>query len=298
MAARSRRSSGRFSIVIPTLNEGDLLRMTVDSIRDQTRHPDWEVLVIDDGSTDGSTAPFREGDERVRVIDGNGVGVARARNLGARHATGEYVVFLDAHCRVSPGWLDAFAETLATPDVGLTGPTFTRLEAPEPRGCGMVWKDATLDPNWYELASEHPYEVPLTTGACQAFRRETFEKLGRYEDGFTRWGFEDVEICLRAWVLGYRVVVSPAAVVAHYFREKRYYEVDDFDITYNFLRMIHMHFSPPRIRRVLRAVGGNPLLPAALDRLYESDIFQVRSELERARVFDDGWFFRNVNGEI
>jgi glycosyltransferase involved in cell wall biosynthesis len=292
------RAPARFSIVIPTLNEGPMLRMTVDSIRDQTRYPEWEILVIDDGSTDGSTAGLDTGDARVRVIEGNGIGVARARNLGAKHAAGDYLVFIDAHCRVSPEWLDAFADALGPPDVCLTGPTFTRLDEPEPRGCGMVWKDATLEPSWFEPASHRPYDVPLTTGACQAFRRRTFEAVGRYEDGFTRWGFEDVEICLRAWLLGYRVVVSPNAVVAHYFRESRNYEVSDIDITYNFLRMIHMHFSPPRIRRVLRAVAGNPLIPAALDKLYSSDIFSLRAELAAARVHDDNWFFDRVNGPI
>ena len=65
---------GRFSIVIPTLNEGDLLRMTVDSIRDSTRYPDWEILILDDGSTDGSTAAYRNGNGRIRVIDGGGNG--------------------------------------------------------------------------------------------------------------------------------------------------------------------------------------------------------------------------------
>lgn len=293
-----RNPKGRVSIVIPTLNEGELLRTTIDSIRDRTCYPDWEVLVVDDGSTDGSTAPYRAGAGGVRVLDGGGVGVARARNLGAAHARGEYVVFLDAHCRVSPGWLDGLTEALASDDVCVAGPAFTRLDHDEPKGCGMVWKDATLDPSWYEPAGDVPYAVPLTTGACQAFRLDTFHAVGRYEEGFTRWGFEDVEICLRAWLLGYRVAVNPAAVVAHYFRESRNYEVDDLDITYNFLRMIHLHFSAARIRRVLRAVAGNPLIPAALDRLYKSDVFAVRAELDAARMFDDGWFFSNVNGEI
>jgi len=293
-----RKPRGRFSVIIPTLNEGALLQMTIDSIREQTAHPHWQILVVDDGSTDGSTDPFRDGDARIRVVAGKGVGVARARNLGASLASGDYLVFIDAHCRVSSGWLDALEEGLRPSDVCVAGPTFTRLDEPEPRGCGMVWKDASLDPSWYEPASDRPYAVPLTTGACQAFRRTTFEAVGRYEDGFTRWGFEDVEICVRAWLLGYRVVVCPRAIVAHYFRESRNYDVDDADITYNFLRMIHLHFSPRRIRRVLRAVGGNPLVPRALDRLYDSDVFRVRAELECARVRTDDWFFEHVNGAI
>ncbi len=288
--------NGSFSVVIPALNEGELLRMTVESILGETRYPDYEILIVDDGSIDGSCEPFRDRDPRVRVIRTGGIGVARARNLGGRHARGQYLTFIDAHCRVSPDWLSGLALALAPPDVCVAGPCFTRLREPLPRGCGMVWTDYTLDPSWYEpLDKSEPYEVPLTTGACQAFRRPVFEAAGGYEPGFTRWGFEDVELCLRAWLLGYRVVVNPAVTVAHYFRESRNYDVDDLEITYNFLRMVHLHFSPPRIRRVLKAVEANPLVPQALDRLYDSDVFHLRAELEAARVYNDEWFFRHIN---
>jgi glycosyltransferase involved in cell wall biosynthesis len=290
-------SHGQFSIVIPTLNEGGLLAMTTNSILGRTDYPDYEIIVVDDGSTDGSTAMYeRYPNPRIRLVRARGLGVANARNLGAAHAEGEFVVFLDGHCAVSPNWLDGFAEALAPPDVAIAGPCFTRLHEPLPRGCGMFWADHTLDPSWFEpVDGAGPYEVPLTTGACQAFRRRTFMALGRYEAGFTRWGFEDVEICVRAWLLGYRIVVNPEITVAHYFRESRGYEVDDLEVTYNFLRMLHMHFGAPRIRRVIEALGGNPSIPPALDRVLKSDIFELRGQLDAVRVHDDEWFFQNVN---
>jgi len=290
-----------FSIVLPALNEGAMLPMTIDSIARETRGVSYEILIVDDGSTDGSTDLYkRRRNGRVRLIPGGGLGVARARNLGASHANGEYLVFMDAHCRVSPGWLDRFADALSVPDVAVAGPSFTKLESPTPRGCGMRWPDYGLDPCWFEpLDADEPYCVPLTTGACQVFRRETFEGLGWYDDGFTRWGFEDVEICLRAWLLGYRVAVHPGVTVAHFFRESRdNYEVDDLAVTYNFLRMVYLHFSPTRIQRVCKAVKGNPYVRAAQEQLAESDVFERRSQLLASRVRDDEWFFRSVNAEI
>jgi glycosyltransferase involved in cell wall biosynthesis len=288
---------GLFSIVIPTLNEGTMLAMTTNSILTRTRYQPYEIIVVDDGSSDGSTDFYeRYPNPYIRLVRTRGLGVARARNLGAEHAAGEFVVFLDGHCQVSPNWLDGFAEALAPPDVALTGPCFTRLETPHPKGCGMFWADYTLDPNWFEPVDGHgPYAVPLTTGACQAFRRQTFLAVGRYEDGFTRWGFEDTEMCLRAWLLGYRVVVSPEVTVAHHFRESRAYEVDDVEVTYNFLRMLHLHFSPARIRRILKELEGNPFLAAAITRLHRSDTFDIRGKLEACRLHDDEWFFRHVN---
>ena len=138
------------SIVIPTLNEGSLLGMTVENILEQTSYPSYEILVVDDGSTDGSCEPFADPSGPVRVVRGGGLGVARARNRGAQEARGEFLVFLDAHCTVSPGWLDSLVEPMKQPGVGLAGPTFTKLHRTEPRGAGMVWTDYTLDPAWLE----------------------------------------------------------------------------------------------------------------------------------------------------
>lgn len=288
-----------FSVIIPTRNEGSLLRMTIDSILSQTDYPNYEVLIVDDGSTDGSCEPFKAADSRVQVIRANGVGVAKARNVGARHARGEYIVFIDAHCRVSQNWLSCFEHALRPMDVCVVGPCFTRLEEPEPRGCGMGWTDYTLAQSWYEpLAIVETYEVPITPGGCQAFRRSTFQSIGRYDEGFSQWGFEDVEICLRSWLLGYRVVVDPTVVIAHYFRESRNYEVNDAEVTYNFLRMIHLHLSPRRIRRVLKAVSTNLLVPEALDRLYCSDVFAIRADLLAARTYNDDWYFSTINRHI
>jgi glycosyltransferase involved in cell wall biosynthesis len=285
-----------FSIVIPALNE-PLLAMTTNSILSQTRYPNYEIIVVDDGSSDGSTDFYeRYPNPRIRLIRDKGLGVARARNLGAANARGDYLVFIDGHCRISPDWLDRFAAALSQPDVAVAGPSFVRLDNPTPRGCGMFWPDYRLDPSWFEpVDSRGTYPVPLTTGACQAFRRDNFIKLGRYEHGFTRWGFEDVEICVRGWLLGYRVVVDPGIVVAHHFRESRGYDVNDVDVTYNFLRMLHMHFSQERIENVIQALGGNPFIAPALERIYTNDTLAVRRELEASRIYDDEWFFTCVN---
>src|SRR4051812_26893047 len=107
----ARASRPAFSIVLPSLNEGAMLPMTIDSIAQHANGTPYETIVVADGSTDGSTAGLRRrSNSSVRVIQGGGLGVARARNLGASVADGDYLIFMDAHCRVSPGWLDRFAE--------------------------------------------------------------------------------------------------------------------------------------------------------------------------------------------
>jgi GT2 family glycosyltransferase len=290
---------GLCSIVIPTRNEGDMLHQTVDSITGRTAYPSIEVIVIDDGSTDGSCDRYRGADGPVRVITSQNLGIARARNLGARYAAGQYLVFIDAHCKVSSDWISLFIDALAPPDVGLVGPCFTKLEEPEPRGCGMTWTDYTLETTWFEPCEiDRPYEVPLTAGGCQAFRTSTFRRIGRYDDSFTAWGFEDTEICVRAWLLGYRVLVDPRITVAHHFRDSRDFEVVDRDIVYNFLRMIHLHFSDARIQRVVQAISPNPWLSEAFDALERSDVLEIRAEMEASRVRNDDWFFDVLVPEV
>jgi glycosyltransferase involved in cell wall biosynthesis len=278
---------------VPTLNEGELLEMTVENILGATDYPDFEVIVVDDGSTDGSCDRYRHGQGPVRVVTTVGLGIPRARNVGAEHAKGANVVFIDAHSSVSPNWLDRFAQALSRKDVGIVGPSFTRLGESEPRGCGNVWINHRLEAAWLEpIATTKPYEVPITPGGCQAFRLDTFASIGGFDSGFTRWGFQDEEICVRAWSRGYRVLVDPEVVVGHYFRDKAGYDVADVDVLFNFLHMIHLHFAPEMIRRCIAALGDYPGLEAAIDRLYATDILSKRFDMRLAQRRGEDWLFR------
>jgi GT2 family glycosyltransferase len=277
------------SVVVATRNEGAMLHETVRSVLEETAYPHLEVVVVDDGSTDGSCAGLDGG--RVRVVRGEQLGAPRARNLGAAHAQGEYLIFLDAHCRVSPNWLHALVAALEPPDVAIAGPGITSLREPGRRGCGMTWVSATLETAWIEPQQSTPYEVPFVPGGCQAYRASTFELVGRFDEGMTIWGFEDIEISLRAWLLGYRLMGAPGTTVAHDFREQRAFDVPDFGVLFNYLRLVHLHFAPWRVERALRAIGAYPSLDVALRQLSDSDVLELRGELEAVRVFDDDWFF-------
>jgi GT2 family glycosyltransferase len=281
---------GLCSVVIATRNEGEMLRSTVASVLNDTAYSPIEVVVVDDGSTDDSCLGLD--DDRVAIVRGHELGAPGARNLGAAHARGEYLVFLDAHCRVSANWLDVLVAALEPPDVAVVGPTFTKLDAAEPRGCGMTWTSPRLETAWIVPPDDgRPSEVPLAPGGCQAYRARTFALVGRFDDGMTPWGFEDVEICLRAWLLGYRVLGASRATVAHHFRDKRGFDVPNEGVLVNYLRLIHLHFAQWRIAHAIRAIGPYPGLDDALARLARSDVLDLRAELEAVRVRTDDWFF-------
>ena len=291
MKGNGRRRAGLCSVVIAARNEGDLLRATVESVLEDTAYPDVEVVVVDDGSTDGGPDAL-PADTRVRLLRLGAAGLSKARNAGAALALGEYLVFLDAHCTVSRGWLDALLDPLRQPDVALAGASVTPLDAPGPRGCGTTWVSRTLETAWFDPSDgDSPYEVPFVPGGCQAYRARTFELLGRFDEGMRLWGYEDIEICLRAWLLGYRVVGAPAAMVAHLFKEQRDFDVPDYGVLLNYLRLVHLHFAPWRVQAAIRAIGDYPGLDRALREVATRELLERRAELEAVRVHDDDWFF-------
>jgi glycosyltransferase involved in cell wall biosynthesis len=102
----------RFSVVVPTFNRRDTLATTLESVRAQSC-TDWELIVVDDGSTDGTDELVRELDiDRLRYLWQENHGVSHARNRGARSALGRYVTFLDTGDEARPHWLATVDETI------------------------------------------------------------------------------------------------------------------------------------------------------------------------------------------
>src|SRR2546425_6628081 len=102
-------ASSRISVVVISRNEGEELRRTVENLED-TLPDGGEVVVVDDGSTDGSARRLARRRGRVRLHRLDGFGVARARNHGARQSGGGVIVFADAHIRLDPFWWRPLAE--------------------------------------------------------------------------------------------------------------------------------------------------------------------------------------------
>jgi glycosyltransferase involved in cell wall biosynthesis len=135
-------SPGKVSVVIPSYNEGENLVDTVRCILDYASYEDFEIVVVDDGSTDGSgervTRLFGS-DGQTHVLRTPGLGVAGARNLGAQAAQGDILIFLDAHSYTPPGWMTALISPLADPQVGMVGPAFASLQhGNDVQGLGVI----------------------------------------------------------------------------------------------------------------------------------------------------------------
>src|SRR3954468_14900843 len=112
------------SVVVLSLNEGEMLQRTVSGL-DATLPKAAEIIVVDDGSRDGSADFLNGSSRRTRLIRTENLGVARGRNYGARQARGRILVISDAHIDVPAGWWKPLVKILKDPKVGIVGPGLT-----------------------------------------------------------------------------------------------------------------------------------------------------------------------------
>lgn len=209
------------TIVIPVFNRLDLTKQCLEALSRTTPADLYEVIVVDNASTDGTTELLRRERAAGRlkaVLNDENLGFGRACNRAARLARGEYVLFLNNDTVPQAGWLEALVATAADPSVGAVG---SRLLYPDGslQHAGIVFEDGKPEhvhrrqpANFAPALVQQDY--PAVTGACIIFRRELLEQLGGFNEAYTMY-VEDVDLCLCVWDAGFRVVYEPASVLFH-----------------------------------------------------------------------------------
>jgi glycosyltransferase involved in cell wall biosynthesis len=280
----------RVSVVIITRNEGAELRATVTNFVETLPAHQSELIVVDDGSTDGSAA-FLEHVPEVRLLHSEGLGVAKARNFGASHATGDVILFSDAHIRAPQGWHEVLVSALRPECVGAVAPGIYSLTEPHRRGFGLYPTGPDLHARWRLRQGADPYPVPILPGCFLAMRRETFARTAGFDPGMRQLGGNDNEISCRFWLLGYELLVVPAIEVGHLFRDSTPYEAKWAALIHNRLRMAFVHFDARRVERVLHALRVYEAFPAAMAMMLDTDVFARRASVASSRRFNDSWYF-------
>jgi glycosyltransferase involved in cell wall biosynthesis len=272
-------------------DEGENLQRTVWGLL-ATLPRDSEVIVVDDGSTDGGADFIDASYPAVRVIRaGERLGIARARNLGGCAANGEMLVFSDAHVDVQPGWFEGLLPSLEDDGVGLVAPAIAVMGNEAAKGYGYTLSDLSLGVRWLHWQQGRPYEVPMVCGCFMAMRRSVFEAVGGFDAGFRGWGAEDSELSLRLWLLGYRCLVDPNVEVVHLFRQRFPYEVDMRTCLHNNLRLGVTHFSTALLEGMFARLAGDHAFPGALAEVIGGGALERRQELLASRRYDAEWFF-------
>ena len=250
----------RASILIGVHNEGDRLWKTVESVLETIGRLDAEVLVSDDGSTDGSVSELKRRFPRIAVVEGGPrIGVGAARGLGADRARGNVLIFLDGHTKPEAGALERLVssvektrgEAVITPQiVGLDEASWKSL--PQQIGHGYALDLETFDSWWLPLkkmrevkeAQRTFFESPALVGCALAVSRELYDRLWGFDPHMRQWGNEDLDFALKAWTMGARVLHDPEATVAHRFqRDFADYEVNAEYPLANQIRSARKHFT-------------------------------------------------------
>jgi glycosyltransferase involved in cell wall biosynthesis len=288
---RSSRAK-KISVVVISRNEGRFLRRTVENLED-TLPGDSEILVIDDGSTDGSADYLgrrRKGPTVLHRVQG--YGVARSRNFGGRQARGDVLVFADAHLGLDAGWWRPLLEPLNDPRVGGVAPAITKLPDSGFAGYGITFKGPKLEVKWLRRRPKKPVAAPILPGCCLAMRRDVFLATGgAWDSGLLQRGNVDNEISVRLWLLGYELLVVPEVVVRHRFRKRSPFPVGWPQYLHNRLRLAFVHFNPARIGKVVGSLRKYPGFGDALGLLVDGDITARRNEIISKRVRNDDWYF-------
>jgi glycosyltransferase involved in cell wall biosynthesis len=176
------------SVVIPVRNGVALIGDCTDSVLAGDYPPERrEILVVDNGSTDGTAAAIRS--RPVTYLHEPRPGASNARNRGIAAARGEIIAFLDGDCIASPGWLTALTHPFADPDVGCVAgelghaPASTAAERQATRMFGS-WQR-------FGVSADPPYAIT----ANAAYRRSVLDEIGHFDPRMTR--AQDVELGLR-----------------------------------------------------------------------------------------------------
>ncbi|MGH8500574.1 MAG: glycosyltransferase family 2 protein, partial [Methylococcales bacterium] len=225
------------SLIIPTKDRADLLRMSVGSILEKTDYPSFEIIIVNNQSSQEATSRyFREiaADKRVRVIDYDAeFNFSAINTFAARHARGVVLGLVNNDIEViNADWLTEMTSHAVRPGVGAVGaklfyPDDTVQHAGVIIGLGGVAGHAYLGKN-----ADYPGQasracltqnLSAVTAACLLIRKNVFDEVGGLDESL-KVAFNDVDFCLRILRAGYRNVWTPFASLYHHESLSRGYE--------------------------------------------------------------------------
>ncbi len=200
----------KVSVLVCAYNAADTIADCLDSLQ-QLTYPDYEVIVINDGSRD-RTGEIARSYANVRVVDVPNGGLSAARNLALAEAGGEIVAYTDADVRVDPDWLSYLVQPFLTSEVvGSGGPNVVPADDPWVAQCVARAPGGPTQVLLDDRIAEH---VP---GCNMAFRRDALLAIGGFNPVYLRAG-DDVDVCWRLQAKGQKIGFAPAALVWHHHR--------------------------------------------------------------------------------
>jgi len=211
------------SIIILNWNGRRYLERCISAVMAQA-HPSCEVILVDNGSTDGSADFISIIFPDVKVIkNGKNLGFSKGVNIGIERAAGKVIILLNPDVIVKEDWLIEMIQAMVSDEmIGIAG---CKLLYPDnktiqhaggtiiyPLALGKHYGQWEIDKGQYDCEME----VDYVTGAAIGIRRNVFEAIGRFDERFFPLYYEDVDLCFRARASGFKVVYLPKSSAIHY----------------------------------------------------------------------------------
>jgi len=203
------------SVIIPAYNSERHIAACLEALLGQEYPPVYyEILVVDDGSTDCTeavVARYQNASIRLRYFKQANQGPAAARNLGARHAAGEILLFTDSDCVPEPDWLAQMLKPFdKNPGISaVKGAYKTRQTSPVALFAQLEFEER------YHKLSQHA-EIDFVDTYAAAIKTDVFLGIGGFDTSFPKANNEDVELSYRMARHGHRIVFNPLAIVYHH----------------------------------------------------------------------------------
>jgi GT2 family glycosyltransferase len=251
------------SVVVLNYNGKAFLDDCFGSLEDQSLERDrFEIIMVDNGSSDGSVAHVRSAWPKVRVVaQSRNLGFAGGNNVGAKAARGRYIAFINNDARAHPDWLvEGLRPMRKSADIGAVASKILSLDGTTIDFAGgaasfyghafKVGREET-DQGSYDRTSE----TLFASGCAMLIDAELFSKAGGFDEDFFAF-FEDVDLGWRLWLLGYRVLYVPSSLVFHRHHgtiERFGYEKERFLLERNALLTIVKNYDDENLGKVLPA---------------------------------------------
>lgn len=235
---RLHNSRPKVSIVIPTKDRIDLLRRCITSVEQVTTYPDFEIVIVDNGTTDPATLDYLASLPHTVIRRPGPFNFSWLINEGVAASTGELLLLLNNDTEMHQAdWLDVLVDELADPTVGAVGCRLVGVEGDtqhEGIALGLAGLIAVnLDLGGYCGFDQVPRDVISVTAACVLTRRADFDRVGRFDETLPV-GFGDVEYNLRLRDHGLRTIYTPHTTVLHLGQASRSvaaHREDDFEFS-------------------------------------------------------------------
>ena len=211
------------SVVVVNYNGKEFLKQCLLTLS-KTNYPNYQIVVVDNASTDGSLTEIRKSfgsDPRIKVVENSeNVGHAEGCNIGAKNTEGKYLVFLDSDTEFkAENWLWELVKFMENDDsVGLAQ---AKLVLAEDKNClDYVCVDVDALGTWaanYGSKAENlkeSFEILAASAGCCIIRREIFDQAGGFDPNYFIYD-DDTDLSLRVRLLGHRILYVPSAVVIH-----------------------------------------------------------------------------------